>query len=222
MIIVFDLDDTLYDEITFVKSGFKEVSNFLEDITKEKSNLIYSELINILKKQGRGKIFDDFLQKKNIFTKKLLLQCIKKYRYNQADLKPYQSAVKFLEKNKDKSIYLVTDGNKNVQAHKVKLLKLNKCFKKIFITHRYGIDKAKPSLYCFEKIKKIEKCRWDDLVYIGDNPLKDFVSLKKVNAKTIRLLKGNYSDTIVSEEYEAQSRIHSLDELSSEIKKLFK
>ena len=72
-----------------------------------------------------------------------------------------------------------------------------------------------------DDIEYIRKCRWEDLVYIGDNPLKDFVSLKKVNAKTIRLKKGNYSDTIVSDEYEAQSRIHSLDELSSKIKKLF-
>ena len=26
MILIFDLDDTLYDEINYVKSGFKEVS----------------------------------------------------------------------------------------------------------------------------------------------------------------------------------------------------
>ena len=29
MILVFDLDDTLYSEITYVKSGLKEVSIFL-------------------------------------------------------------------------------------------------------------------------------------------------------------------------------------------------
>jgi putative hydrolase of the HAD superfamily len=29
MIIVFDLDDTLYEEITYVRSGFKAVANYL-------------------------------------------------------------------------------------------------------------------------------------------------------------------------------------------------
>ena len=31
MVIVFDLDDTLYDEINFVKSGFKEIASYLNN-----------------------------------------------------------------------------------------------------------------------------------------------------------------------------------------------
>ena len=115
----------------------------------------------------------------------------------------------------------MTDGNKNVQSHKVNSLKLDKYFKKIFITHRYGKKNAKPSLYCFQKIKETEKCNWDDMVYIGDNPNKDFISLKKVKAKTIRVLTGNFSRTFVGDEYEAESSINSLFELNSEIIRLF-
>ena len=40
MIIVFDLDDTLYDEIDFVNNGFNEVANYLKKkfgIDKQKS-----------------------------------------------------------------------------------------------------------------------------------------------------------------------------------------
>ncbi len=222
MIIVFDLDDTLYEEITFVKGGIKAVSKFLENHIHEKSELIYNELMRILKIQGRGDIFDRFLEERDIFSKKLLFKCIYIYRYHDTNIKLYKSASNFLEDNKKNSLYLVTDGNKNVQSHKINSLKLDKYFKKIFITHRYGIRNAKPSLYCFQKIKEKEKCNWKDMVYIGDNPNKDFISLKKVNAKTIRVLTGNFSDTFLSKEYEAEASINSLNELDSEINRMFK
>ena len=48
MIIIFDLDDTLYKEIDFVKGGMRAVSYFLEDHIIENSESIYSELIYIL------------------------------------------------------------------------------------------------------------------------------------------------------------------------------
>ena len=221
MILVFDLDDTLYEEITFVKEGFKSVSLMLGNHLEEKTESIYNEFLKILNERGRGEIFDHFLKSKKIFKKKLLNECIKTYRYNNAKINLYSSASNFLSSNQNKSLYLVTDGNKNVQAHKIKLLKIKKWFKEIFITHRYGIKNAKPSLYCFEKIKEKERCSWEDLVYIGDNPSKDFVSLKKVNAKTIRILKGNYSKVIVPKEYNADYQINSIDELIEKIKIIF-
>ena len=63
--------------------------------------------------------------------------------------------------------YIVTDGNKLVQKNKTSSLGIESYFKKIFYTHAYGIHNRKPSTYCFEKIKKIEKCAWNQMIYIG-------------------------------------------------------
>ena len=221
MIIIFDLDDTLYEEMTFVKGGMRAVSNFLKDHLQESPELIYEELMNILILQGRNKIFDTLLKKKNKFKKYLVSQCINRYRYHKPSIKLHKQAIDFLKSNKFKNLYLVTDGNKKVQFEKVKALNIKKFFKKIFITHRYGIKNAKPSLYCFNKIKQMENCSWEDIVYIGDNPEKDFISLKKVKAKTIRVLTGNYSDYITSEIKDADYTINSLNELGSLLKKIF-
>ena len=54
-------------------------------------------------------------------------------------------------------------------------------------------------LYCFSKIKKIEKCDFTDMYYIADNPLKDFINLKKVKIKTIRLMRGTYKNLKISD-----------------------
>ena len=71
------------------------------------------------------------------------------------------------------------------------------------------------------KIKSIENCDWEDLVYIGDNPNKDFVSLNKVNAKTIRIKKGNYSHIVLSKDFEARYTITSLDNLDLLLQRIF-
>jgi len=55
MVIVLDLDDTLYDELSFVKSGFKSVATWLFQnflIPPEES---LSFMLQELARKGRGK-----------------------------------------------------------------------------------------------------------------------------------------------------------------------
>jgi len=89
MIIIFDLDDTLYEEMTFVKGGIRAVSSFLENHIQEKSELIYSDLMQILIKHGRGKIFDYFLKTRNVFSKKLVLKCINIFLKNLSNFSEF-------------------------------------------------------------------------------------------------------------------------------------
>lgn len=57
MVVVFDLDDTLYDEIDFVKSGFKEISQYLDN------NSYYDFMTNDFYENGSGKVFDNLIEK---------------------------------------------------------------------------------------------------------------------------------------------------------------
>ena len=82
-----------------------------------------------------------------------------------------------------------------------------------FITNRYGISKQKPSLYCFDKILKIEKINYNEMVYVGDNPVKDFVNLNKAGACTVQSLVYVNDLPRLPLEYYAQYRIDSVDEL---------
>jgi len=215
MILVFDLDDTLYPEINYVKGGFRSVAEYLTNFIGNEIENLYEELITILQEHGRGEVFDRLLNQYDCSSKRLIYKCISIYRNHKPDLKLYSDAVDILKLYRNEKLYIVTDGNKYVQQKKILALGLEKYFKKIFITHRYGITKSKPSLYCFEKIVKYEKCEWEDILYVGDNPNKDFVNLNKVNAKTVRLLRGPYKDEIVRENFDAKFFINNLDELRS-------
>ena len=81
MILIFDLDDTLYKEREFVKSGFKAVSRYLHFKFNLNEKKIFLQLLKILKKNGRGKIFDILcfqLKLKNVKGKAAKTYCQKK------------------------------------------------------------------------------------------------------------------------------------------------
>ena len=114
-------------------------------------------------------------------------------------------------------LYLVTDGHKIVQHLKVRSLGLERRFKRIFITHRFGKKYAKPSTYCFEKIKNSESCDWHEMMYIGDDPAKDFVNLKPLGIRTVRVLTGAHKDANYGEAFEASVVMHDLSALRAEV-----
>ena len=70
MIVVFDLDDTLYDEKTFVYSGLTEVSKWISLKSNFEQSEIFDYMVNDLLESGRGKIFNNALEKYFKFTQK--------------------------------------------------------------------------------------------------------------------------------------------------------
>lgn len=220
MILVFDLDDTLYNELTFVQSGFRAVANYLNE---HYSIPVQTGLEFMLAKlsSGRGRIFNDLLTEYGIYKKELVHKCVSIYRLHQPEIKLYPEADACLRRLHNYPQYIVTDGNKLVQANKIKALGLDQRVKYCYITHRYGIKNAKPSPYCFQKICEREKVSPEKVVYIADNPHKDFVGIKPLGFGTIRILQGSYQDLSLTSEYEAEQQIRSLDELTQEfIKRL--
>ena len=221
MVVIFDLDDTLYDEITFVKSGFNAVASFINKLTGTFQSAIFSRMMEILAEQGRGKVFNVILKENNIFSKKNVIKCVSLYRLHYPQIKITTETELLLNRfSNNYPLYVVTDGNKIVQGHKVEALGISKYFRKVYVTHRYGLKASKPSLICFEKIKTQEKVNWNQMLYIGDNPKKDFVSLNKAGAHTIRIVQGDHKNVKLNTEYEAQQNIMHLNELKEIIPSL--
>lgn len=219
MVLVFDLDDTLYDEKKFVYSGFSEVANWISERSNTSSNEIFEFMVKDLSKYGRGLVFNNALKKYFRETKKNIKKCVSIYRLHKPRISLERDVIDLLlELGETYNLYIITDGNKIVQNNKIKSLDVEKYIKRAFITHRYGLKASKPSLKCFEIIKNIEKINWHELVYVGDNPKKDFVNLNKVNAITIRVLQGDYASMKVASEYDAKVEIDKLADLRMLIK----
>ncbi|WP_288741205.1 HAD family hydrolase [uncultured Rheinheimera sp.] len=214
MIYIFDLDDTLYDERQYVESGFRAVAAYAAKQWGLDATSCYEQLVRLLDTQGRGRIFDDFLAGHSLSSKSNIQACVRTYRLHKPKLSLPAEHLQLLQLL-PKPLYLVTDGHKIVQQNKVDALGIAALFKRIFITHRFGIKHAKPSTHCFELIKKAEKCEWRDMVYIGDNPAKDFVNLNKLGMNTIRVSTGVHRQVIAQKGFDALRTIRTLIELGS-------
>lgn len=214
MILAFDLDDTLYDESTYVKSGFQAVSIALSTRfgISQKAALAYMN--NHFTTKGRVQVFDALLHHLNLYSKKNVNWCVTTYRFHKPKIQLDPSALRCLQRFKNAPKYIVTDGNKVVQANKIEALGLDKYIRFCYITHRYGLKHAKPSTYCFEKICQREDVDPHQVVYVADNPNKDFIQLKWAGFHTIRLLQGAHKDLRLAKEHEADQEINSLDELT--------
>ncbi len=214
MILVFDLDDTLYDESAYVDSGLAAVAEHGQqwwdwDAAGSRAALRYW-----LAEEGRGQVFDRWLESHGCWSRTRVRECIKVYRHHRPRLKLFASGRRMLDRYRPCGpLYLVTDGHKIVQHHKVDALDLWGEFRRVLITHRFGRAAAKPATLCFERILSAEGGAWSDLVYVGDNPAKDFVALNARGAFTVRVLTGCHAQVQAQQGYDAEVTIADLDDL---------
>lgn len=213
MVLIFDLDDTLYDERVYVESGLRAVAAFGAERFGWDAEQSFHLMCGILDEEGRGAIFDRWLDSHDRNSKRLIAECVRVYRHHEPDLWLNEHAKELLPDLRRRPLYLVTDGHKIVQQRKVEALRIMPYFRGIYITHRFGVKNAKPSLHCFEIIRRRECAEWRDLVYVGDNPAKDFVNLNAQGARTVRVRTGVHRKVEAAPGYDAKYQIPDLGHL---------
>lgn len=218
-LIIFDLDDTLYRERAFVESGFKAVARYLEKNFGINKKLFLGVCLNVLRKKGRGKIFDIALEKCNLYNKKLVNQCIKIYHGHKPAIRNYPGVVNLLTALKKKyKLALITDGPRSVQLNKIRALKIEEFFRLIICTDDYGHKKSKPHPYCFRRALKYFKVFPKETIYIGDNPHKDFIGARAAGITALRILRGEYKKLKPPADLDAHYRFKRFKEIFQIIK----
>ena len=190
--VLFDLDNTLYNEDDYVKSGFRAVATYISSYTGIDESLVYQKLIldyeNGLRKKNFDVLIND-LKLKEIDVHVL----IDIYRKHLPIIKLYDDAKECLSRLKMKryKMGLVTQGNRESQINKIKALGLKNFFDAIYISEmESGITKensTKPWEIILEKLKVSAK----ESIYVGDNPLQDIINPKKLGIKTIRIIRSS-------------------------------
>ena len=205
MIVVFDLDDTLYNEVDFVKSGFLEVAKLVSDDDFAK---IYSFLVESFYKNGSGRVFNDLIEefKLNIDLNEL----INLYRFHRPNISLDSDRLTLLQYIKDNyQTGLITDGNYLTQRNKFEALGLESYIDYPIFTSRYSTKK--PELKAFKMVQERFKDR--EFCYISDNPKKDFFAPNELNWLTIRYKNpvGIYREFENNAEYEVTNILEVID-----------
>lgn len=220
MIVVFDLDDTLYPEEAFVASGFRAVAEALSErfgIRREDSLAI---MWRSLEERGRGRQFDDVVEGLGLAGRQSVAELVRIYRHHSPSIElPHESRA-VLEALAPRPLYLVTDGHKVVQQNKIDALGVDSYVRHAYLTHRYAIRYRKPSVHVFELLRRRERCAAEDVVYIGDDPSKDFRGLRPLGYHTLRVLTGRHASAVVPAVDDAERTLDGLSEVPAAVRDL--
>lgn len=174
--VIFDLDDTLYPEKDYVRSGYKAVSDQLGGG--------YEKRLWELFEAGRPAI-DELLKELGQESEKL--EILKVYRYHKPEIHLYPGTAEMIRTLKENGVKvgIITDGRPEGQHNKLEALGLD--VDDVIITDELGgIQFRKPCDIAF----RIMATRWRmnpaDIVYVGDNPAKDFQAAQQLGMKSVR------------------------------------
>ncbi|HEX3135952.1 MAG TPA: HAD hydrolase-like protein, partial [Planctomycetota bacterium] len=98
---------------------------------------------------------------------------------------------------------------------KARALDLSALVRRVLPTNRWGRSAAKPATVCFERILATEGCPSEQALYVGDNPSKDFVGVRRAGWRTVRVLRGPHAQVQPRPGYGAHVDITDLDELTA-------
>jgi putative hydrolase of the HAD superfamily len=218
--VVFDLDDTLYDEIDFCRSGFRAAARHLATLSDARSpEDIFAILWDCFVTGARGSTFDLALPKLGIpYDPRLIHTLVETYRTHTPTLTlPPESRVA-LDRLRDRyTLALLTDGFLPTQRLKVQALGLEPYFKAIIYTEELGRECWKPSPRGFEKLMEMLGSRPEQMAYVADNETKDFIAPNRLGMVTIRLLRpsGLHRQPSPLPEAVPQRKIDRMDKLAS-------
>lgn len=181
--VIFDLDDTLYSEKAYVRSGYQTVARLLPQIENAEQKLWKAF------EKGRSAI-DEVLIDEGIYTEALKEECLKAYRFHEPDIMLYEDVIPLFEHLKQRNIQIgiITDGRSEGQRAKIHALGLTKYVKHIIVTDELGgIEFRKPCEIAFQLMSEELSVPCREMCYVGDNIQKDFVAPEKLGMRSIWL-----------------------------------
>lgn len=219
--VCFDLDDTLYKEIDFLKSGYRAVSEYVYNQSGVAAEIIYNSLIEWYKSGDNP--FRMLVDK--LPSACSLEDCLAVYRNHFPDISLNEETIKALDELKSEGclLGLVTDGRRSTQMNKINALHLNGWMPEdlIIINDRPDIFKPFPVGYETFASKALALASGQplDFIYVGDNTAKDFLYPNQHGWKTVCLLDDGQNihkqSFGLAPEYRPQTIIHCLKELFS-------
>jgi putative hydrolase of the HAD superfamily len=232
--VIFDLDDTLYDEIEYCKSGFTAVAEFIAGRPESASvqTAMASDTISHISETfwqqfssgNRKKTFNSALEKLDIsYDDKLILELIEVYRHHKPKITlPQDSRDTLRELSQKYTLALLTDGFLPAQQLKVEALEIEQFFKVIVYTEQLGREFWKPSPVGFKKIIEKLEAKPENSVYIADNEKKDFIAPNKLGFVTIRITRPArlHTSTCQAAEASAQHKITQISQLFGLLERL--
>jgi putative hydrolase of the HAD superfamily len=185
--IVLDIDDTLYLERDYVRSGFEAVGRWAQ---RELGVADFADRAWAAFEGGaRHTIFDEVLTACGARTDDATItELVARYRTHPPSIVLAADAEAGLDRwHGVAALAAITDGPLSSQQAKARALGLERWTSTVVFTASLGPGKGKPDPAAFELVQEELGVGGKSCVYVADNPAKDFVGPKALGWRTVRV-----------------------------------
>ena len=193
--IVFDVDDTLYPERQFVRSGYAAVTKHLRKLLSEPDDADPAQKEDFedwLWRRFMGgetaRAFNDLSEHFHLHLDDGQIgRLIEVYRFHAPDIHPFTGIAELLEQLRGRfRLGILSDGAARMQRNKLQSLGLEDAFEAVVLTDELPGDSRKPSPAGYETIRTALGVPHERCLYVADNPAKDFIAPNKLGWDTVR------------------------------------
>jgi len=188
--VVFDLDQTLYPEADYVKSGFRAVAQFVARQLGGDAAVLGGELRELLQSDGRGRVFNALLTAHGWKRRLAPETLVHVYRTHVPELHLHADAAALLDRLTGRPLGLVTDGHSTVQTRKIAALGLTDRFGASVCTADLGPEATKPAAAGFRVCLERLGIESRNAAYVGDDLAKDFAAPRALGMRTVRVVRA--------------------------------
>lgn len=188
--VVFDVDDTLYPERDFVRSGYLAAGEHLRELLDRSDNFedwLWDRFVS-------GKTARAFNDLNKIFKLGLDDEGIRKlvdvYRFHFPTIEPYDGIRELIYKlGREFVLGVVSDGPAQMQQNKIFAMGFAGCFDAVVLTDDLEEGSGKPDPAGFEVVSDALFVSHENCLYLADNPTKDFIAPNKLGWMTVRYVR---------------------------------
>ena len=167
--VIFDLDDTLYSEKEYVRSGYRAVAALFPEVPDMAGRLWAAFLRGL-------PALDAVLGEEGLLDRKD--EALHAYRFHSPEIRLYPGAAELLGRLREtKKLGIITDGRPEGQRSKIAALGLEDLADEIIVTDELGgTEYRKPNPAAFELMAERLGLPFGAMAYVGDNLKKDLIA----------------------------------------------
>ncbi|SHG29609.1 putative hydrolase of the HAD superfamily [Jatrophihabitans endophyticus] len=213
---VLDVDDTVYLERDYVRSGFDAVGEWGASAVGV-TGVGDTAWQLFLAGTRRSTLTDAFAARGRPLSPPEVAAMVEVYRTHAPAIRPCGDAAAFVATLPPSRLGIVTDGPAASQWAKIRALGLEAAAGSIVVTDSHGPEWYKPAVRAFVHVATSLGVAHERCAYVGDNPGKDFVAARRLGWTTVRITRpGGLHAAVPSRSGEVDREITSFAELAPE------
>ena len=192
--LLLDLDDTLYEELSYVRSGFRAVARHLaRRLEGADERELFRSMMATLQSQGRGSVFDSILSARGVPADRSTIDhLVRLYRRHPPEIALDAGVLPALRYLSSRFLLaVVTDGDPMMQTRKVAALNLGSLVPVIVYCWDHAAPKPDPGGFALA-LERLGVGA-DQALIVGDDPRHDLPAAAALGVPMVRVRRGRHA-----------------------------